>query len=80
MTAPEQVWVSEITYIKTDESTCYLNLVTDAYFRKIIGYALADTMEAKDMKQAFIMTLKNRSKDMPLIHHSDRGLKYYSAE
>lgn len=80
VTAAEQVWVSDITYIKTDEGTCYLNLVTDAYSRKIMGYALAATMEARDMKQALVMALKNRSKSTPLIHHSDRGLQYCSAE
>jgi putative transposase len=78
---PDEVWVSDITYLKTDEGNCYLNMVTDAYSRKIMGYALADNMEAAQMKQAFQMAVKNRGdKQHPLIHHSDRGLQYCSAE
>jgi putative transposase len=78
---PDQVWVSDITYLKTDEGNCYLNMVTDAYSRKIMGYAIADNMEAVQMKQAFQMAVKNR-KDTghQLIHHSDRGMQYCSAE
>jgi putative transposase len=78
---PDEVWVSDITYLKTDEGNCYLNMVTDAYSRKIVGYAIADNMEANQMKKAFQMAVKNRL--MPgteLTHHSDRGLQYCSAE
>ena len=77
---PDEVWVSDITYLKTDEGNCYLNMVTDVYSRKIMGYAIADNMEAAQMKQAFQMAIKNR-KDTgyPLIHHSDRGVQYCSA-
>ena len=78
---PDEVWVSDITYLKTDEGNCYLNMVTDAYSRKIMGYAIADNMEAAQMKQAFQMAVKNRkNKQYSLIHHSDRGLQYCSAE
>ncbi len=78
---PDEVWVSDITYLKTDEGNCYLNMVTDAYSRKIMGYAIADNMEAAQMKQAFQMAVKNRTEDNQLlIHHSDRGLQYCSAE
>ena len=78
---PDQVWVSDITDLKTDQGNCYLNLVTDAYSRKIVGYAVADNMDAAHMKQAFQMAIQNRTKDgQSLIHHSDRGLQYCSAE
>ena len=70
---PDEVWVSDITYIKTDEGNCYLNMVTDAYSRKIMGYAIADNMEAAQMKQALQMAVGNRKNKHPLIHHSDRG-------
>lgn len=81
VTRPDEVWVSDITYLKTDEGNCYLNMVTDAYSRKIMGYAIADNMEAAQMKQAFQMAVGNRKNtDHPLIHHSDRGLQYCSAE
>lgn len=81
VTAPEQVWVSDITYIKTDEGNCYLNLVTDAYSRKIMGYSIADNMETEEMKKAYEMAISQRSyPDRPLIHHSDRGLQYCSSD
>lgn len=77
----EQVWVSDITYIKTDEGNCYLNMVTDAYSRKIMGYSIADSMDTDSMIKAFEMGLKNRKyPDSKLIHHSDRGLQYCSKE
>lgn len=77
----EQVWVSDITYIKTEEGNCYLNMVTDAYSRKIMGYAIADSMDTEAMIKAFEMGLKNRKyPDQRLIHHSDRGLQYCSKE
>ena len=78
---PDQVWVSDITYLKTDQGNCYLNLVTDAYSRKIMGYAVADNMEAAQMKQALKMAIGNRTdQNHGLIHHSDRGLQYCSGE
>ncbi len=77
----EQVWVSDITYIKTDEGNCYLNMVTDAYNRKIMGYSIADSMDTDSMIKAFERGLKNRKyPDLKLIHHSDRGLQYCSKE
>src|SRR5437899_8611028 len=52
---PDQVWVSDITYLKTDEGNCYLNMVTDAYSRKIMGHVVAHSMDTAHMKQAFQM-------------------------
>lgn len=77
---PEQIWVSDITYIKTDEGNCYLNMVTDAFSRKIVGYAIADNMDAVSMKKAFEMAITSRKYSSQLIHHSDRGLQYCSKE
>lgn len=77
---PEQIWVSDITYIKTDEGNCYLNMVTDAFSRKIVGYAIADNMDAASMKKAFEMAINSRKYSSQLIHHSDRGLQYCSKE
>lgn len=78
---PDQVWVSDITYLKTDQGNCYLNMVTDAYSRKIMGYAIADSMETGQMKQALQMAIRNRKGNgLELIHHSDRGLQYCSNE
>jgi putative transposase len=77
----DQVWVSDITYLKTQEGNCYLNMITDAYSRKIVGYAVADNMETESMIEALKMAAVNRkNKDNPTIHHSDRGLQYCSKE
>lgn len=77
----EQLWVSDITYIKTLEGTCYLSLVSDAYSRKIMGYSIADNMEASTVGNALKMALDARLyPDRELIHHSDRGIQYCSRE
>lgn len=81
LTAPEQLWVSDITYLKTGEGNCYLSLVTDAYSRKIMGYSIADNMEAVTVAKALQMAIKNRCyPNEGLVHHSDRGLQYCSRE
>lgn len=79
ITRPEQVYVSDITYVKSKEKVHYLSLVTDAYSRKIVGYHLSDDMMSNSVVKALNMALKNRKSNLPLIHHSDRGLQYCSA-
>lgn len=76
---PEQVFVSDITYIKSKVRTHYLSLVTDAFSRKIMGYKLSDDMSAENVVQAMKMAIKQRRSNKPLVHHSDRGLQYCSA-
>ena len=74
---PEQVWVSDITYIGKREKPCYLSLITDGYSKKIMGYYVADNLTTESSLMALKMAVKNRQdKDIPLIHHSDRGLQY----
>lgn len=78
---PDQIWVSDITYIKTQQGNCYLNMITDAYSRRIMGYAIDDTMETKTMINALKMAVRNRKDpSVVTIHHSDRGLQYCSKE
>ena len=74
---PEQVWVSDITYIGKRENPFYLSLITDAYSKKIVGYNVADNMNTESTLIALQRALKQRkNKELPLIHHSDRGLQY----
>jgi putative transposase len=76
---PEQVWVSDITYIDAGESFEYLHLVTDAYSKQIMGYQLSDNMSATETARALQMAINNRAYPLvPLVHHSDRGLQYCS--
>ena len=76
---PEQVWVSDITYIYCKKGHLYLHLVTDAYSKKIMGYFLSDDLKTKSTLAALKMALKNRKyPNRKLIHHSDRGFQYTS--
>lgn len=75
----EEVFVSDITYIKSRERTHYLSLVTDAYSRKIMGYHLSDDMSAEHVVMALKAAVKHRTSSKQLIHHSDRGLQYCSS-
>ena len=78
---PEQVWVSDITYIGKREKPCYLSLITDAYSKKIVGYNVSDNLNTESSLVALRLAVKQRkNKKMPLIHHSDRGLQYCSNE
>lgn len=77
ITRPEQVWVCDITYIKTRDGNLYLFLITDAYSKKIMGYEISDNMKVSSGIKALQMAIKNRMyPDKELIHHSDRGLQY----
>ena len=73
---PNQVWVSDITYIGKREKPCYLSLITDAYSKKIVGFEVSNTMCTKEMVKALKMALKQRKTKESLIHHSDRGIQY----
>jgi hypothetical protein len=77
-TAANQLWVSDITYIDLVGDCCYLHLVTDAYSRKIVGWKLADTLEADNTLEALRMAISQATADelRGLIHHSDRGVQY----
>ena len=78
---PEQVWVSDITYIGKREKPCYLSLITDAYSKKIVGYNVSDNLNTESSLVALRLAVKHRkNKEVPLIHHSDRGLQYCANE
>lgn len=75
---PEQVWVSDITYIRMVNQWGYLSLITDAYSRKIMGYSFRNDLAAEGCIEALRMALNNRKYDEQIIHHSDRGSQYCS--
>lgn len=75
----EQAFVSDITYVETEEGVHYLSLVTDAYSRKIMGYEVSDDLRADSVVKALRLAARQRKTRRPLIHHSDRGLQYCSA-
>ena len=77
-TAPNQKWVTDITYIPTGEGWLYLAAIIDLFSRRVVGSAMASTMETSLVRSALDMALGNRSPGKDLIHHSDRGSQYAS--
>jgi len=75
---PNQVWVSDITYIRTVKGFCYLALITDMYSRKIVGYDLSDSLELNGCVRALNKAIYQAKNIKGLIHHSDRGIQYCS--
>ena len=73
----EQVWVSDITYIKTELGHMYLSLITDLYSKKIMGSSLSNNLKAEGPIKALKTALAQRQfNNRKLIHHSDRGFQY----
>ncbi len=79
-TMSNQLWVSDITYLKTEHSFLYISLITDAYSHKIVGYHIAPSLEAIETLQALKMALGQLTNVGDLIHHSDRGIQYCSSD
>ena len=75
---PNQVWVSDITYIRTVKGFCYLALITDLYSRKIVGWNLSNSLELSGCIRALNKALYQAKSIVNLIHHSDRGIQYCS--
>lgn len=73
---PNEKWVADITYIRTDEGWLYLAGVMDLYSRKIVGWAMDKTMPAALVAKAFKMAVSRRRPEPGLLHHSDRGSQY----
>jgi putative transposase len=76
--AANQVWYSDITFIKTAEGWLYLAAVMDAYSKRIVGYAMDDHMQTELIIQALRMGTRQRRISKGLIHHSDKGSQYTS--
>jgi transposase InsO family protein len=83
-TAPNQLWVSDITYWKINSSHVYISFITDAFSRKVVGHHVAQTLETVEtiqaLKMAFFDLSKQSESHCQLIHHSDRGVQYCSGE
>jgi len=80
-TKPNQIWVSDITYIKTDEGFLYLFLLTDLYSRRIMGWKLADNMASENAIIALEQAIEKANGQVcGTVHHSDRGVQYCSGD
>jgi putative transposase len=80
VSGPNQVWVVDLTYVRTEEDFLFLSLVTDKGSRKIVGYHCAENLEAGGCVRALRMALAELPAGARPIHHSDRGTQYCSQE
>jgi putative transposase len=78
--APDQLWVADITYLRTWEGFLYLAVVVDACTRRVVGWAMADHLRTELVLDAVGMALVARKPAPGLVHHSDRGSQYTSYE
>jgi transposase InsO family protein len=78
--APDRVWVTDITYLATVEGWLYLAVVLDLFSRRVVGWALSDRLGEGVALEALGMGLARRRPQPGLLHHSDRGSQYASAE
>jgi len=80
LTSVNQLWIADITYIRLESEFVYLAVVLDAFSRRVIGWALDRTLEAKLTIAALEMALSRRKVQVGLVHHSDRGVQYAADE
>lgn len=77
---PNQRWVTDISYVWTDEGWCYLAVILDLFSRAVVGWALDTTLTTQLPLQALDMAVRRRVPGSSLLHHSDRGCQYTSQE
>jgi putative transposase len=78
VSSPNQVWLSDITYIPTSEGFLYLTAVLDLHSRLVVGWSMSDSLEASATVNALRMAIEKRTPERGLMVHSDRGLQYAS--
>ncbi len=79
-TRPDERWVTDITYVWTDEGWCYLAAILDLFSRCVVGWAIDVSLSTRLPLAALDMAVKRRRPSASLLHHSDRGCQYTSAE
>jgi len=79
-TAPNQIWVADITYIQTGENWLFVAAILDLYSRKIVGWAMGEHIDTALILKALFMALLHRQPPANLLFHSDRGVQYASTE
>lgn len=77
---PNQIWVSDLTYVATREGWLYVAVILDLWSRRVVGWSAGPTLQASLVGAALRMALKHRQPPRGLLHHSDRGVQYASAE
>jgi transposase InsO family protein len=79
-TAPNQLWVADITYIPTRTGWLYLAAILDLYSRKIVGWAMSEAIDTALVLQALAMAVRHRQPPAKLLFHSDRGVQYAAGD
>ncbi len=74
--APNRLWIGDITYVATGEGWLYLAVLVDVYSRRVVGWAMADHLRAELATEALTMALQRRRPRAGLVHHTDRGCQY----
>ena len=77
---PNQVWVSDITYVRTQQNWLYLTVILDLYSRAVVGWSMSTDMTTPSVMGALQMAIQQRCPGKGLVHHSDRGVQYASHE
>jgi transposase InsO family protein len=77
--APDRKWVSDITYVPTNEGWAYLAVVLDLFSRRVVGWSMSESLSTELVLDALNSAIKTRKPDAGLVHHSDRGCQYTSA-
>jgi putative transposase len=77
---PDQIWLTDITYIPTGEGWLYLAVILDLFTRKVVGWAMRDHMRAELTLAALTMAIQRRRPGPGLMHHSDRGSQYAAGD
>jgi len=80
LTDVDQLWISDITYIRLEEEFVYLAVILDAYSRRVIGWHLGEGLDSSLTLTALRMALRERTVQPGLVHHSDRGVQYASGD
>ena len=77
---PNQIWVSDLTYVATQEGWLYVAVILDLWSRRVVGWSTGSSLQSSLVLHALQMAVQHRQPKAGLIHHSDRGVQYASAE
>jgi putative transposase len=75
-TAPNQIWLADLTYVRTGEGWLFLAAIIDMFTRKVVGWSMRETLHADIALEALAMAIHRQRPALGLIHHSDRGVQY----
>ena len=80
LSAINQLWVADITYVRLQQEFIYLAVILDVYSRRVVGWSISRQLDSNVAQQALEAALKERQPAAGLIHHSDRGVQYACGE